>query len=95
MTPQTDADQQIRATVLRCWCEILGLTEDEVTDSSNFFDHGNSVLAIKFLSAAASELGAEVPVDPLFLDGTFGAFVRAAADSASPVGAGRLDNARQ
>jgi hypothetical protein len=94
MTPQTDADQQIRATVQRCWSEILGLTEDEVTDSSNFFDHGTSVLAIQFLSAASSALGVEVSVDPLFLDGTFGAFVRAAVDTVSPVGAWRLDDAR-
>ena len=93
MTPQADANQQIRATVLRCWCETLGLTEDEVTDSSNFFDYGNSGLAIQFLSAACSALGTEVPVDPLFLDGTFGAFVRAAAGTASPIGAGRRDNA--
>jgi hypothetical protein len=94
MTPQTAATQQIRATVLRCWCEILGLTDDEVTDSSNFFDYGNSVLAIQFLSAASSALGGEVPVDPLFLDGTFGAFVRAAVDTVSPVGAWRFDNAK-
>jgi acyl carrier protein len=93
MTPQADANHQIRATVLQCWCETLGLTEDEVTDSSNFFDDGNSVLAIQFLSAVRSALGLETPVDPLFLDGTFGAFVRAAVDTASPVGAWKLNNA--
>jgi hypothetical protein len=93
MTLQTDANHQIRATVLQCWCETLGLTEDEVTDSSNFFDYGNSVLAIQFLSAVRSALGLEMPVDPLFLDGTFGAFLRAAVDTVSPVGAGKLDNA--
>lgn len=74
--------------MLRCWCEILELTDDEVTDSSNFFfDGGDSLLAIEFLSASSAALGVEVPVDPLFLDGTFGAFVQAAVDAMSASGA--------
>jgi Phosphopantetheine attachment site len=81
MTPQIDAGQQVRATVLRCWCETLGVPEHEVTDSSNFFDYGSSVLAIQFLSATSAALGVEVPVDPLFLDGTFGEFVQATMEA--------------
>lgn len=81
MTPQVDAGQQIRAAVLRCWCEALGVPEQEVTDSSNFFDYGSSVLAIQFLSATSAMLGIEVPVDPLFLDGTFGEFVQATVEA--------------
>jgi hypothetical protein len=64
------------------------LSDDEITDSSHFFfDGGDSMLAIEFLSAASAALGAEVPVDSLFLDGTFGAFVQAAVDAVSAGGA--------
>jgi hypothetical protein len=81
MTRQIDAGRPVRAAVLRCWCETLGVPEHEVTDASNFFDHGSSVLAIQFLAAAGDALGFEVPVDPLFLDGTFGAVVQATAEA--------------
>jgi acyl carrier protein len=84
MTTQTDAGQQIRATVLQCWSGILELPDDAINDDSNFFfDGGDSLLAVELVSTASTALGVEIPVDSLFLDGTFGAFVTAAVDAVS------------
>ena len=87
MTQPTDPYQKIRATLLRCWSEILEIPDEEISDSSNFFfDGGDSLLAVNLAWAAGGELGVEIPLDPLLLDGTFGALLEAIADvvSASP-----------
>ena len=89
MTEPADSYQQARTTLLRCWSAVLELPDSEISDSSNFFsDGGDSLLAVHLTSAASSELGVEVPLDPLFLDGSFRALVDAAADA---VHAGRGD----
>lgn len=84
MTQPTDSRQQARATLARCWSGILEIPGDEVSDSSNFFfDGGDSLLAVQLVSILKGELGVEIPLEPLFLDGTFGALLEAMADAIS------------
>jgi len=84
MTQPTESHQQVRATLLRCWSEILDVSHDEVSDSSNFFfDGGNSLLAVHLISAVSNELGVEIPLDSLFLDGSFGALLKETAGAVS------------
>lgn len=84
MTQPTDSRQRARATLVRCWSGILEIPADEIGDSSNFFfDGGDSLLAVQLVSTLKGELGVEIPLEPLFLDGTFGALLEAAADAVS------------
>jgi acyl carrier protein len=84
METPTDSDQEIRATILRCWSAVLELSDEEVTDSSNFFfDGGDSLLAVELVSAASNALGVEVPLDSILLDGSFGALVKATSEAVS------------
>jgi acyl carrier protein len=84
MTQPTESCQQVRATLLRCWSEILDVPYAETSDSSNFFfDGGNSLLAVHLVSAVSSELGVEIPLESLFLDGSFGALLKATTDAVS------------
>ena len=90
MTMPHNPGQAVRAALRRCWAELLEVPEDSVTDASNFFaDGGDSLLAIELVSTVSDTVGAEVPIDLLFLDATFGAVAEGTVEAVSRGGASR------
>jgi acyl carrier protein len=70
--------------VRECWAAALELPPEEIEASSNFFaDGGDSMLAVELVTMISDRLGVDVPLDPLFFDGTFGALVAASSDLAA------------
>ncbi|MEV5601820.1 phosphopantetheine-binding protein [Streptomyces sp. NPDC052299] len=64
------------------WCEVLGV--EEALPEDRFFElGGHSLLAIELLQQIEKDLGAEIPVDVLFVDGTLAALLDAAEKAAS------------
>ncbi|MGW7411290.1 phosphopantetheine-binding protein [Streptomyces sp. NPDC054863] len=58
------------------WCAVLGVTEAGPQD--RFFElGGDSLLAIDLIQKIETDLGVEIPVDVLFLDGTLAALTEA------------------
>ncbi|MEU8891927.1 phosphopantetheine-binding protein [Streptomyces sp. NPDC048442] len=63
------------------WCAVLGVTESAPQD--RFFElGGDSLLAIELIQKIETDLGVEIPVDVLFLDGTLGALTEASVKAA-------------
>ncbi|MDT0445423.1 phosphopantetheine-binding protein [Streptomyces johnsoniae] len=59
------------------WCEVLGV--EEALPEDWFFElGGHSLLAIELLERIESDLGVEIPVDVLFIEGTLSAVLDAA-----------------
>ena len=64
----------VHDVVRACWAALLELPLDEVSLQANFFAAGgDSLLAVELVATLSERLGVEVPLDPLFFDGTFGA----------------------
>ncbi|MEV6414733.1 NTP transferase domain-containing protein [Kribbella sp. NPDC051718] len=62
----------IRDTVAREWCLLLEV--DEVRDGDNFFEAGgDSLTAVELVERLETVLQRKIPVDALFIEGTFGA----------------------
>jgi acyl carrier protein len=62
----------IRDTVAREWCLLLEV--DQVHDGDNFFEAGgDSLTAVELVERLETILQRKIPVDALFIEGTFGA----------------------
>ncbi|MET9778394.1 phosphopantetheine-binding protein [Streptomyces sp. NPDC006367] len=69
------------AVVESHWRAVLRVTES--TPQDRFFElGGDSLLAIDLIQKIEADLGVEIPVDVLFLDGTLGALTEAAVKAA-------------
>jgi acyl carrier protein len=83
------AEQAPETTLFAYWCEALNLGQGEVDHDADFFAlGGTSYRAVEFIDRAERELDVVIPVDTLFLEGTFTAVLDgltpAAADRSGP-----------
>lgn len=59
------------------WCTVLDVTEANPED--NFFElGGHSLMAIELIQRIEVDLDVQVPIDPLFTDGSLAALLEAA-----------------
>ncbi|MBT3160435.1 acyl carrier protein [Streptomyces sp. CHA1] len=71
-------------TIVRTrWCEVLGV--EEALPEDGFFElGGHSLLAIELLQQIETDLGVEISVDVLFLDGSLSALLDAVHRATKP-----------
>ncbi|ESP97473.1 amino acid adenylation domain protein [Streptomyces sp. GBA 94-10 4N24] len=62
------------------WCEALDITSPDPDD--DFFDQGNSLLAVALVERVEARLGVEVALEEFFLDGRLDTLVSAACAAA-------------
>lgn len=71
----------VHGVVRDCWAALLELPLQEVTSQANFFAAGgDSLLGVELVARLSERLGVEVPLDPLFFDGSFGALASVCAE---------------
>lgn len=64
----------------RNWCLLLEV--DEADPAQNFYDlGGDSLVALDLFTRVADESGWELPIEVLFVEGTFGALAQHAFGS--------------
>lgn len=69
-------DARMEAFISSVWFEVTGIPPQ---NDSDFFDlGGTSFLAVEVVSRISEELECIVPLEVMFLDGTFGGLVEAA-----------------
>lgn len=79
-------DTEILTAVRTAWVEILGVSEESLSDASDFFaEGGDSLLAVELSVRLSEELGVEVPLESLLLDGTLAALCEATLAAAQRV----------
>lgn len=75
--------QSVPEVVTRHWIELLHL-EEPVSPESNFFaEGGDSLTAVELVAAIGDDLGFEMPLDPLFFEGTLQALMDTATQLAA------------
>ncbi len=67
----------IHEVVARHWTVVLGIEGPVDADSNFFVEGGDSLAAVELVAAIGDELGREVPLEPIFFEGTLGALVEA------------------
>ncbi|WP_329004054.1 acyl carrier protein [Kribbella sp. NBC_00709] len=70
-----DGVPTVRDAVAQEWCRVLEV--EDVNEMDNFFEAGgDSLTAVELVERLETRLGQPIPVDSLFLDGTFGALLK-------------------
>jgi acyl carrier protein len=85
MTTPGQAHAEVRELVRQCWATVLELDPGEVEPHSNFFAAGgDSLLAVELVAIIGERLGFEIPLDPLFFEGTFAALSEVSCQQVGP-----------
>jgi acyl carrier protein len=78
---------EVTEIVRREWQETLGLHDMGIVDGLDFFSYGgDSIAAVSLLNRLQDKLGVEIPVEPLFLEGTEAALLKACLETMSSHG---------
>jgi acyl carrier protein len=76
LLPNNAAD--VQEIVRLCWSNVLEVPTGEVEPHANFFEFGgDSLLAVELVAVLSERLGVDIPLEDLFLDGTFAALAGA------------------
>ncbi|HXS66905.1 MAG TPA: acyl carrier protein [Streptosporangiaceae bacterium] len=70
---------QVEAVLAAEWQRVLKTTDTE-PDADFFRLGGNSMDAVELMTAVEERLGITFPLETLFMEGTFGALVRACSE---------------
>lgn len=72
---------EVAEIVTRHWVTILGI-DGPVDGASNFFvEGGDSLAAVELVTAIGDEVDREIPLEPIFFEGTLSALIAATAET--------------